>query len=245
MLKWILISLLVVVALGVAVLVFVEIVDEVQPDEVQPDEVPVVEVYVVYTNISCFGLKNCVIPKFGDNYELHHTYVLAQDPETKDGVVTRAGPEQGCDDDRRFGSNSQSRLDPPRSESSCPRFCKPTGQLSDEGLLWAYSFPGIDECEDKTLYKQHVGTVNRPLSDVADRMGHFVEANNKCNNREYESGAGLTCPTPYNSNSYSFSVVEELLMERRPEPVFGTTLPIPCKYDRAHGWDQVVNLKEC
>ena len=242
MLKWILVLLVVVLVLGAAVLITLEVVEERERDEVP---VPVVDVFIGYTDVD--GLT---IPAFGPNYTLHHTYVLAQDRETKDGFVTRAGPGRRCDDDDDwFESSSRSRSDSLGSGSgnSCPLFCMPDGELPSESKLRAHSFQGVNECETETLYKQHVGTINRPLYIVADQMTQLATANNDCNNEDYDSGvtAVVFCTTPYNSNSYAFSVVEKLT-GRRPSPEFGSKLSFgQCEYERAHGWNQVVDLAGC
>lgn len=113
--------------------------------------------------------------------------------------------------------------------------------------MWASSFWGKGEC-GPTLHEQHVGTINRSLNSVAKQMERLAKANNTCNSEKYETGfpkLGIFCLTPYNSNSYAFSVVEEL-MGRRPEPEPGTWLKYGgCEFDSAHGWDKVVNLNGC
>ena len=237
--SWIVVSLLVALVLGVAVVALVAT----EESESEPSSV---DIYIGYTDID--GMR---IPALGPDYTPHHTYVLAQDRKTRSGYVTRAGPERTCDDDDNlFDSRSRSRSGSvgTGSGSSCPLFCQPDEDWSGKEKLWAHSFSGVNECETETLHKQFVGTVNGPLSKVAAQMRRLATANNRCNNEVYRSGfptAGIFCRTPYNSNSYAFSAVRELT-GIRVKPEFGDRLSYgQCEFDRAHGWDQLVNLAGC
>lgn len=242
-----LVAAIMAVALGSMVWVVVE--------EKQRDEVRVatkVDIIIGYTDL--YILEKKVIPAIGADYKAYHTFVLAQDPETKDGFVTRAGPERKCDDSGFLGLGSGSK---------CPRFCKQA--VSGKKKMWAHSFSGTGECLP-TLHKQYVGTINRSLNSVANQMKHLAEVNNTCNSKKYSTGfparatlaalvvqgpigavaaPGLYCSPPYNSNSYAFSVVEKLMGRQRPEPVGTYVKYLRCEYDPAHGWDEVVNLNEC
>lgn len=258
-----LVAAIVAVALGVMVWVVVE---EQQRDEVPvvPKPKPEVDIYIGYTDL-CI-LKEKMIPTFtGRDYKVYHTFVLAQDRETKRRFITRAGPE------RKIGDSGC---------RCCPLFCKQA--VSGKDKLWAHSFWGTKECLP-TLHKQKVGTLKRSINDVAKQMKVLAEANNTCNSKEYSLGilkvkpstltfivgkvvsffnppvgfgiaaVGLFfphCKTPYNSNSYAFSVVEKLMGRRpnpeNPDPKYSRTITVgECEYDRAHGWNEVVNLNGC
>ena len=240
MLKWIFVFLMVAIALGVAIAV-IELTEE------REEDASVVDIYIGYTDA---GHLN-EIPAWGPNYRPLHTYVLAQDRRTRRGFVVRAGPERKCgeEDVRPFRSPSPSGSSASGSSNSCPIFCKPANELSGRSKLWAHSFWGVNECETETLHKQFVRSIGRPLRDIVGQMTRMAEANNTCNNEEYSSGVRIfatnNCPTPYNSNSFAFSVARELT-GMTPEPQFGTALSVGrCEFEPAHGWKQAVSLEAC
>ncbi len=152
----------------------------------------------------------------------HHTFVIAESPETGEKYITRAGPSAKGPSQSSGASTSSASggsISGSSGEGSSGGFG--FGTIRAQYGKWSETL-AFDR-PSNTVKQQYVGTVDIPYSQVISRMKEFARVTN-------ENGIPYF-PTGPNSNSYAFTFVESLGIAR-PAPTLsapGHDMGVPDK----------------
>ncbi len=178
----------------------------------------------------------------GGKYRPLHAYVVVRDLVTGSAITTRAGPEK-CKD--IYSGSPKSNIG--SNISSCSSYCKDDALepnvRGEETWLYAVVHTGDMDCKNKPTYVQQIGTVMQPFDGVKETIEEMVRRNNECKENFYRP-LGLFREVN-NSNSYAFSVVQQLI-GRHPKPTAPGISYIfkPYTFHPVHGWNMEVGTNE-
>ena len=142
----------------------------------------------------------------------HHTFVIAENPDTHEKYITRAGPSANGPS-QSSGASSSSASGGSLLGSSGDGGAGGFGFGTIRAQYGKWSETLAFDRPSATVEQQYIGVVDIPYSQTIDRMKEFAKVTNE--------NAIPYFPTGPNSNSYAFTFVESLGLAR-PIPALST-----------------------